>query len=259
MDDYGLAQIDLTGGEPLAMKNLVGILSAIGTDRFYMTIATNGWYIETLQTAEWLKIMGIDRILLSLDSLDPVEHDKMRNKMGAWRHAIEAVKHITNAGLDLKFTSVVTHQRVHTKELADFVQWTKDMGGRIEPLPPKLVGEWEGKFDLLLTEDDYKYLADTFNMTFHITPHYGMELGCLAVKKILTVTAYGDVMPCIWIYYSLGNIHDTPLKDIIAKGMKYFGKHHPLCRVSEDRDFIKQHADNIKGKQLPVAIEEVME
>lgn len=257
MNDYGLAAIDLTGGEPLAMKNLVGILGAIGTERFYMSLATNGYYMEK-NVAEWLKVMGIDRILLSLDSLNEKEHDIMRNTQGAYKHAIDAIQYIKNAGLDLKFTSVITHQRVHAQELKDFVQFAKDNGGRIEPLPPKLVGEWEGKFDLLLTEDDYKYLADTYNMTFHVAPHYGMNLGCLAVKKILTVTAYGDVMPCIWIYYSLGNIHDTPLKDIIAKGMRYFGKYHPICRMSEDIDFIKKYADNIKGKQLPVAIEEVL-
>lgn len=256
--EYGLAQIDLTGGEPLAFANLDMILAAINPERFYVSLATNGW-LMTQEKADWLSEMGVDRILLSLDSLNEEEHDKMRNMMGSWERAIIAVRYIKNAGLDLKFTSVITHQRVHTQELRNLVQWSKDIGARIEALPPRPVGEWQGRTDLLLTADDFKFLQDEYDMQFHTSKHFGISMGCVAVKKILTVTAFGDVMPCIWMYYSLGNILETPLRDIIAKGMKYFGEYHATCRLSEDADFIEQYNKNIKGRTLPIPIESVWE
>jgi MoaA/NifB/PqqE/SkfB family radical SAM enzyme len=256
-DEYGLAQIDLTGGEPLTFNNLEQILTAIGTARFYLAVASNGWLI-TPEKARWLKAMGVDRILLSFDSLNEEQHDKFRNKPGSYKKTIAAIDNIKNAGLDLITTSVITHQRAKSDELRDFLKFISDKGARIEALPPKLVGEWEGRYDLLLTEDDFKFLRETYNMRFHTSPHFGINMGCVAVKKIITVTAFGDVMPCIWMYYSMGNILETPLKEIIEKGMKQFGKYHALCRLAEDREFLDMYNQSIKGRTLPIPIEEVM-
>jgi MoaA/NifB/PqqE/SkfB family radical SAM enzyme len=256
-DEYGLAQIDFTGGEPLLLNNLADILVAFGTKRFYLSLATNGWLMSK-EKAAWLKEMGVDRILLSLDSINEDEHDRFRNKPGSYKKAIAAIDYIKDAGLDLKTTSVITHQRARSDELKDFVKFVSEKGARVEALPPRLVGEWEGRYDLLLTNDDFKYLQDTYNMQFHTSAHFGINMGCVAVKKTIVVTAFGDVMPCIWMYYSLGNILETPLKDIIAKGMRYFGKFHPLCRLAEDREFLEMYNKSIKGKILPIAIEEVM-
>jgi len=255
-DKYGLAQIDLTGGEPLFMKDLEQILEAIGTERFYLSIATNGWFMDK-EKARWLKEKGVDRILLSIDSLDEEEHDWFRNKPGSHKRAMAAVDFIKEAGLDLKLTSVITKERVRSQELKDFFKFMTDKGIRIEAQVPRLVGEWEGRTDLLLSLDDQKYLKDHYDMEFHTSKHYGMDLGCLAVKKIITVTAFGDVIPCIWMYYSLGNILETPLKDIIEKGMRIFGKYHPVCRLSEDKEFLDKYNKSIAGKTLPIPIEEV--
>ena len=65
-------------------------------------------------------------------------------------------------------------------------------------------------------------------------------------------------MPCPWMYFSLGNFFETPLKDILAKGMRYFGKTERKCLVSEDKEFIDKYISKTYGKELPVKIEEIM-
>ena len=252
-DEYGLAQIDLTGGEPLVYPNLFEIIQAIRPERFYLTVATNGWFLDMVM-ALLLKEAGVDRILLSLDSLNEEEHDRFRNKPGSHQRAIQAIFSAKDAGLDLKIDSVITHQRVHSQELKDFLDFIKDMDARLEVQPPKLAGEWQAKTDVLLTDDDYKFLEETYGIEFHTSAHYGRHFGCCAVKKIITVTAWGDVMPCIWMYYSLGNIRKTPLKDLIEKGLKIFGAYHPTCRMSQDKDFMEEYQKNIAGKELPIEI-----
>jgi MoaA/NifB/PqqE/SkfB family radical SAM enzyme len=77
---------------------------------------------------------------------------------------------------------------------------------------------------------------------------------------MISVTKYGDVMPCPYIHTTLGNFFDEPLKNIVERGMniKYFGKYVDTCLIAEDRDFINKHVvKRIYGKPLPVPYKEV--
>jgi MoaA/NifB/PqqE/SkfB family radical SAM enzyme len=94
----------------------------------------------------------------------------------------------------------------------------------------------------------------------HLTPSYGHSLGCIAVKRMVSITKFGDVMPCPYIHVSLGNFFEEPLKDIIERGtkIKFFGKYIDTCLIAEDRRFIDEYeAKRICGKPLPVPYAEV--
>ena len=72
---------------------------------------------------------------------------------------------------------------------------------------------------------------------------------------MVSITKYGDVMPCPYIHTSLGNFFEEPLKDIIERGMKikYFGKYVDTCLIAEDRQFINDYVVNkIYDKPFPV-------
>ena len=127
----------------------------------------------------------------------------------------------------------------------------------------KPVGEWTGNYDVMINRDDMDYLRGLekkYNVFTHLTPSYGLNLGCIAVKRMVSITQYGDVLPCPYIHISLGNFFKEPLKDIIARGMKirYFGEYHDTCFIAEDRKFIEEiEAKKIYGKPLPVPYTEV--
>ena len=123
----------------------------------------------------------------------------------------------------------------------------------LEALPARPVGEWEGRKDILLTSQDIQHLHK-LGLTLHTSKHYGLDLGCLAVKKIIVVNAFGDVMPCIWMYYSLGNILKESFTSLIEKGMKIFRGNCPTCRM-QDPDFLDRYNSDTKGATLPVPIE----
>ena len=93
----------------------------------------------------------------------------------------------------------------------------------------------------------------------HLTPSYGMDLGCIAVKRMVSITKYGDVMPCPYIHTSLGNFFEEPLKDIIERGLniRYFGKHVDTCLIAESLPFIRKYVVPMYGKPLPVPCDEV--
>ena len=93
-----------------------------------------------------------------------------------------------------------------------------------------------------------------------MTPGYGLEMGCIAIKGMFSITQYGDVLPCPYMHIALGNIFDEPLKDIIDRGLsyKYFGEKIDICTIAQDREFFEKYLETkIYDKPIPVRVEEV--
>ena len=259
MDEMGLAHIDITGGEPLMFPDLDELIEAIDPSKFYIQCDANGWFM-TDEKAKHLKSIGVDKIQLSIDSLSPEEHDDFRRKPGSHERALRAIDSIQKAGLNMHIATVVTHQRARSKEFIQFLEFAKSKSVGVSVIWAKPVGEWAGKFDLLITSDDIAYVANLrkkYNVFDHLTPEYGIDAGCIAVKRMISITKYGDVMPCPWMYFSLGNFFKEPLKDIVERGMGYFKKRSDTCLVSNDREFINKYVVRTYGKDLPVPIDQI--
>lgn len=261
-DELGLAHIVITGGEPLVFPDLSEIVEAIDPTKFYITSDTNGWLLD-YEKAKYLKSIGIDKIQLSLDSLEPNDHDDFRHKKGSHERAMKAVDACLDSGLNIIISTVVTKERIRTQEFIDFLEFFNNKGVGVFVTYAKPVGAWAGKFDMLIDRDDMAYMNELekkYNVFTHLTPSYGMDLGCIAVKRMISITKYGDVMPCPYIHTSLGNFFDTPLKEIIDIGMKikYFGEHMDTCLIAEDREFIKNYVEKkLYVHKLPVPWNEV--
>ena len=89
-DELGLARVTITGGEPLVFKDFDGLVAAIDPQKFYINCDTNGWFLDE-KKALHLKSIGVDRIQLSLDSLNAAEHDDFRKAPGSHERALKAV------------------------------------------------------------------------------------------------------------------------------------------------------------------------
>lgn len=261
-DEMGLAHIVITGGEPLVFPDFDDLVAAIDPQKFYITSDTNGWHLDA-KKARHLKSIGVDKIQLSLDSLNAEEHDAFRRKKGSHERALRAIDAALDAGLNIIIQTVVSKQRVHSREFIDFLEFGKAKGIGIFVTFAKPVGAWEGNFDALVDRNDMNYLRELekhYNVFTHLTPGYGLDLGCIAVKRMVSITKYGDVLPCPYIHASLGNFFEEPLRDIIARGMniKHFGEYVGTCLVAEDRAFIDKYiVRGVYGKPLPVPSREL--
>jgi len=261
-DEMGLAHIVITGGEPLVFPDFDDIVKAIDPQKFYITCDTNGWFLDE-KRAKHIKSIGVDKIQLSLDSLSATEHDEFRRKAGSHERALRAIDAALSAGLNIIIQTVVSKQRVRSKEFIDFVEFLNGKGVGVFVTYAKPVGSWEGNFDVLVDRDDMDYMRELekkYNVFTHLTPGYGLDLGCIAVKRMVSITKYGDVMPCPYIHTSIGNFFKEPLKDIIERGMKikYFGEYVDTCLIAEDRNFISKYVvKKIYRNPLPVPYSEV--
>jgi nucleoside-diphosphate-sugar epimerase/MoaA/NifB/PqqE/SkfB family radical SAM enzyme len=261
-DEMGLAQFTITGGEPLVFPDLDQLVKAINPRKFYIACDSNGWYLDE-KKALHLKKIGVDKIQLSLDSLIEKDHDDFRRAPGAYKRAIRAIEAAQKAGLSIIVQTVVTKQRIHSKEFINFLKFLNDKNVGVFVSYAKPVGNWERNFQALVTKKDMDYmrkLEKTYNVFTHLTPSYGLNLGCISVKRMISVTKYGDVMPCPYIHISLGNFFKEPLKKIVERGLKikWFGKRINTCLIGEDRNFIKKYiVKKLYGKPLPVPYSEV--
>lgn len=263
-DELGLARVTITGGEPLVFKDFDALVGAIGPERFYINCDTNGWLLDEAR-ARHLKAIGVDRIQLSIDSLDPDEHDAFRRAKGSHARALQAIDAAQAAGLAIFIQTVVTKSRLHSEEFLEFIRFFNRKGLGVFVTYAKPVGSWEGHFEELIDRSDMEYmrtLEKAHNVFTHLTPGYGLDMGCIAVKGMFSVTQYGDVLPCPYIHTSIGNVFTEPLRDILRRGfeIKYFGEHVDTCLIAEDRAFIDKYvAGRIYGRALPVPCSEVFD
>jgi len=134
--------------------------------------------------AKHLKSIGVDKIQLSIDGLDPVAHDEFRRKTGSFERCLKALDASLSAGLNVIIQTVVTKQRIRSQEFIDFIEFFNKKGVGVFVTYAKPVGDWEGNFDVLVTKEDMDYMRELekkYNVFTHLTPAYGLNLGCIAV------------------------------------------------------------------------------
>lgn len=260
-DELGLARFVISGGEPTTFPDLDEVVAAINPEKFYINCDSNGYLLA--EKAEHMKAIGIDRIQLSIDSLNAEEHDEFRRKPGAWKRAMEGIEVCQRIGLPLYVQTVVTKQRLHSEEFIQFLEYFNGRGISVFISFAKPVGAYAGHFESMIDDKDLEYereLEKKYKLCTHLTPGYGLDMGCIGVKGFISVTQYGDVQPCPYFHCSIGNVLTTPLRDILETGMgiKYFGEHVDTCLLAADLPWVKKYvAGKIYGRPVPVPYEQV--
>jgi MoaA/NifB/PqqE/SkfB family radical SAM enzyme len=234
-DELGFSQFVISGGEPLIYPELDKIIDAIDPDKFYITVDSNGWLLDD-EFAECLKGMRVDKVQLSIDSLDSEAHDNFRGKYGSFLKVNTAMIMVKRYGLNVIIQTVVDKERAHSQELIDFIEYYKRFDVPVYIGYAKPVGLW--KDHEMLSQDDIDYvesLCKKYNAFSHLTP----TGECIAMKRMINITKWGDVNPCpVMQEYSIGNIFEEPLKDIVARGDKRFSGHIPTCPMAVEKDYI---------------------
>lgn len=256
-DELGLARFVITGGEPLVMKDFDAVVEAIDPDKHYVITDTNGWFLDD-KRARHLKSIGVEKVQLSLDSFIEHDHDAFRNKPGSYRRVMRAIDASLDAGLNLLLSTVLIKGRAKTKEFLDLCQFATDRNIGLYVSYAKPTGSCTEHPEFVIEKEDADILRElekSYNVFTHMTPSYGSFKGCITVKGIITVTSTCEVTPCPYIDFSLGNLRETPLKEILARGMRnpWLGPYRPDCLIGEDQKFIQLHTERTKAvPHLPV-------
>lgn len=141
----GVRQVRLTGGEPLLRTSLVRIVERIGrlTPRPHIAMTTNGIGLDRL--AEPLARAGLDRVNVSLDTIDSTEFLALtrRDRLADVEAGLAAA---AKAGLTPVKVNAVTMRGVNDRDVAEVLQWCLDRGYElrfIEQMPLDAGHEWQ--------------------------------------------------------------------------------------------------------------------
>ena len=142
----GIEKIRLTGGEPLIRRdvpNLVEKLSRLKPSLKDIALTTNGFDLP--RHAEALKRAGLDRVTISLDSLDAANFADITG-VDALGKVIDAIYIATKFGFQpVKLNAVIVRGR-NDQEIVDFARFARERGVSmrfIEFMPLDSGHEWD--------------------------------------------------------------------------------------------------------------------
>ena len=125
----GVRKLRLTGGEPLVRRGIMTLFSSLSrhlktSALDELTVTTNG--SQLAKYAAELKACGVERVNVSLDTLDP---DKFRaiTRWGDLAQVLAGIDAAQAAGLRIKINTVAL-KGVNEDELADLVTWAHGRG-----------------------------------------------------------------------------------------------------------------------------------
>lgn len=127
---HGVKKIRLTGGEPLLRKNierLVGMLANLRTADGRppdLTLTTNGSLLT--KKAQSLKDAGLNRVTVSLDSLDDVIFKRMNDVDFSVAQVLDGIDAAQAAGLGPIKINMVVKAGVNDHEVAAMARYFKD-------------------------------------------------------------------------------------------------------------------------------------
>jgi len=151
----GIKKVKLTGGEPLIRKDIVEILEKL--PKFEeISMTTNGILLEKF--AEELKEAGLDRVNVSLDTLDEAKYRAM-TRGGDINKVLKGIESAVEVGLTPVKINMVVIKGFNVDEIDDMIEFVKRYKRKvilqlIELVP--LNNDFSGYFDVYTLIDKFK-------------------------------------------------------------------------------------------------------
>ncbi|MGE4345353.1 MAG: radical SAM/SPASM domain-containing protein, partial [Geoalkalibacter sp.] len=240
-------EYDKQGGELLDNpEKLFKFIEAIKPERYYLYLTTNGYFLDE-KMAKRLAEAGVDRVSVSIDSMNPERHDEFRGKKGAHKHAMAALEHVKNAGMTPYLNITVGHFNALSDDIKQLCAYSEEKGyiTLLNIAVPS--GCWQGDTKVMVDEKDMEELMrlrkkhgniirDAWNSFDR--KHEGI-LGCNCVNRTY-ITPTGDVLVCPYLHIKIGNIYEQTLTEIVEYGFSIpqFRDHSDKCLAGEDKDFV---------------------
>ncbi|MFJ1703952.1 GTP 3',8-cyclase MoaA [Kitasatospora sp. NPDC088346] len=188
--DLGIREVRFTGGEPMLRPGLVGIVAACAglRPRPELSLTTNG--VGLARTAEALRRAGLDRVNVSLDTLDPETFHTLTRRH---RHGdvLDGLAAAEAAGLTPVKLNAVLMRGVNDHEAADLLGWCLERGYElrfIEQMPLDAQHGWDRSRMITAGE-----ILDRLRERFTLSPEPSAARGAAPAERWLVDGGPGRV------------------------------------------------------------------
>ena len=219
----------LTGGEPLLRPDILEISKYAADTGFLVVMGTNGVLLNN-EVVEKMQRHGVTGAGLSIDSIQPTNHDKFRGMEGAWKATMNGVEALKRAKLDFLVQTSVTQWNYD--EIPQIVEFAYQLGAKVLNLY-FLVRTGRGKTVMALSAAQYEKMLETMFqlqsdysgkmlIAAKCAPHYkrviyeqqsdsaflqGYPSGtCPCGIYYCRISPEGELTPCPYLPVSVGNL-----------------------------------------------------
>jgi radical SAM protein with 4Fe4S-binding SPASM domain len=239
--ELGAKKIIILGGEPMIYPQIIEMIEFIRNQGMGVEMFTNGFGI-TSEIARKL-ISSEVNVVLKMNSFKEDVQDKLTGISGSYKIIQGALANLKQAGYPyngtfLGISTIICKQNID--EIIPMWRWLREQKivpyfEIITPQGQAIKNHWLdvepkklGEIFHTISEIDHKIYGRQWKPQ---PPLVGSR--CLRHQFSCLVTAYGDVMPCVGVSISVGNIRQRRLSDIVKDSEI----------IQELRDYQK----NIKG------------
>ena len=125
--ELGVEKIRITGGEPLVRNDIIKLIEKLNhkkndTSLKEITLTTNGTLLK--KYAKQLKLNGIDRINLSLDTINSDKYNKI-TRFGNIKKVFEGIDEALQNNIKIKINTVVI-KNFNEDEIEKLINWTNN-------------------------------------------------------------------------------------------------------------------------------------
>ncbi|NUS54126.1 MAG: GTP 3',8-cyclase MoaA [Streptomycetaceae bacterium] len=186
----GVTEVRFTGGEPLLRRGFVGIVERVAAlePRPRMSVTTNGLALTKL--AAPLKAAGLDRVNVSLDTLDPARFRELTRR-DRLRDVLDGMAAAADAGLTPVKVNAVLMRGVNDGEAPALLSWCLERGYElrfIEQMPLDAQHGWDRS--LMVTADE---ILAALSTAFRLTPEGDEARGSAPAERWLVDGGPGSV------------------------------------------------------------------
>ncbi len=241
---FGVNKVKFSGGEPLVRRDFEDIISSLPPLKD-ISVTTNGTLLSG--RAQDLKDAGLDRVNVSLDTLDPDKYQWITNtKPTRLDDVLDGIHSAIDADLTPVKLNVVMLRGINDTQLEDMLEFTKEYNGDvilqlIQLMDVKDVSQYQVDADaieqgLAKRADEIrvrqmhhrkKYTIDGAEVEF-VRPVDNTEF-CANCNR-LRVTADGNLKPCLLVNDNLVDVSNASLEELPDLFKLAVHKRVPYCR-----------------------------
>jgi cyclic pyranopterin phosphate synthase len=166
VEQLGITNVRLTGGEPLVRPDAVEIVRALDRlePRPRLSLTTNGLRLDVL--AGPLASAGLDRVNVSLDTLDPARFLSLTRR-DRHHHVLRGLAAAADAGLQPVKVNAVLLRGINDDEAVSLLEWALGHGYElrfIEQMPLDPMHSWDRR-RMVTSEEILAELTGRFALT----------------------------------------------------------------------------------------------
>lgn len=204
-------------GEPFINKDLSAMIKYAQSNNIYVSISTNGHFINENNVDEFL-FSAPDKIIYSVDGLDEVSYQNYRVG-GTFKQADDGLRILAKRKKELnqknpfiEFQFIVMKQNEHL--LDDVLKYGEEVGVDKVVFKTMQVSNYENALNYLPTNSKYRrYILN--NGTFRIKTK--LKNHCFALWRTSVITWDGKIVPCCFdkdAVFNFGNIKEEKFENI---------------------------------------------